>query len=110
MGPASPSTSKATDIERNSGFPLNRIERVTEYQLVFSGGPAPQNEMWQALGEPLFDRMTESLHLGLAAAHALFAPVQAPAMQHVDVLHAGRDALSQANVQWGLALAYDAID
>jgi phosphoribosylformylglycinamidine synthase len=110
LGTVSPWASKATDIARNCGLLLHRIERVTEYQFAFSGGPEPPNDMWQALGEPLFDRMTESLHLGLAAAHALFAPVQAPAMQHVDVLHAGRDALSQANVQWGLALADDEID
>ncbi len=110
MGTVSPWASKASDIARNCGLPLHRIERVTEYQFTFSAGDTPQSPVLEALGEPLYDRMTESLLPGLASAHALFVPVQAPAMQHIDVLQSGREALAQANVQLGLALAEDEID
>ena len=110
LGTVSPWASKATDIARNCGLPLHRIERVTEYQFTFSQGAMPDNTTLMALGEPLYDRMTESLLPGLASSHALFEPVLAPAMQHIDVLQAGRGALVHANVELGLALAEDEID
>ena len=110
LGTVSPWASKATDIARNCGLPLHRIERVTEYRFTFSQGAMPDNTTLMALGEPLYDRMTESLLPGLASSHALFEPVLAPAMQHIDVLQAGRGALVHANVELGLALAEDEID
>ena len=89
LGTVSPWASKATDIARNCGLPLHRIERVTEYRFTFSQGAMPDNTTLMALGEPLYDRMTESLLPGLASSRALFEPVLAPAMQHIDVLQAG---------------------
>ena len=54
--------------------------------------------------------MTESALPSLDAAHALFTPLQAAPMEHVDVLGGGRAALEQANTRFGLALADDEMD
>ncbi len=114
LGTVSPWASKASDIARNCGFAVARIERVVAYRIglrssLFSKptlGPA----QWAAAAALLHDRMTESALASVDAAHALFTPLQAAPMEHVDVLGGGRTALAQANTRFGLALADDEMD
>jgi phosphoribosylformylglycinamidine synthase len=115
LGTVSPWASKATDIARNCGLALRRVERVTEYRLLrkggFFGGPKPLSETQRlALAEVLHDRMTESVGFERDAARALFDEHQGVPMAHVDVLGGGRQALVQANAEFGLALSDDEID
>ncbi|MCZ2292035.1 MAG: phosphoribosylformylglycinamidine synthase [Burkholderiales bacterium] len=115
LGTVSPWASKATDIARNCGLPVRRVERVTEYRLTLEkrllGAARPlTDEERQALAALLHDRMTESVAFERAAARALFTPQPAAALERVDVLGRGREALVQANADWGLALADDEID
>ncbi|ODU10202.1 MAG: phosphoribosylformylglycinamidine synthase [Rubrivivax sp. SCN 71-131] len=115
LGTVSPWASKATDIARNCGLDLRRVERVTEYRLTLEkrllGAARPlSGEEREQLAALLHDRMTESVAFERDAARALFVPQPAPALEHVDVLGRGRDALVQANADWGLALAEDEID
>jgi phosphoribosylformylglycinamidine synthase len=115
LGTVSPWASKATDIARNCGLDLRRVERVTEFRLtlgkrLLGAARLLADEERQALAALLHDRMTESVALEREAARALFEPQPAPALQHVDVLGRGREALAQANADWGLALAEDEID
>ena len=56
------------------------------------------------------DRMTEHVAFERQAAAHLFDAAQAEPLAHVDVLGAGRQALVQANGQFGLALSDDEID
>ena len=119
LGTVSPWASKATDIARNCGFALHRVERVTEYRLTLKagviggllGGPKPldaaERETVAAL---LHDRMTESVAFGREAARHLFDVRAAEPLAHVDVLGAGRGALEAANREFGLALSDDEID
>ena len=96
LGTVSPWASKASDIARNCGFAVARIERVVAYRIglrssLFSKptlGPA----QWAAAAALLHDRMTESALASVDAAHALFTPLQAAPMEHVDVLGGGRAA------------------
>ena len=114
LGTVSPWASKASDIARNCGFAVARIERVVAYRIglrssLFSKptlGPA----QWAAAAALLHDRMTESALASVDAAHALFTPLQAAPMEHVEVLGGGRAALEQANSRFGLALADDEMD
>ena len=114
LGTVSPWASKASDIARNCGFAVARIERVVAYRIglrssLFSKptlGPA----QWAAAAGLLHDRMTESALASVDAAHALFTPLQAAPMEHVEVLGGGRAALEQANSRFGLALADDEMD
>ena len=111
LGTLSPWASKASDIARNCGLPVRRVERAVQYHLTIKGRAKPLDAgMWQALGAVLHDRMTESVLDSREALWQLFVPRQAEPMARVDVLGQGRPALEQANTQWGLALADDEID
>ena len=120
LGTVSPWSSKATDIARNCGLVLHRVERVTEYRLLLKSGlldgmfkvaPKPLSEAeLQACAQLLHDRMTESVAFERDAARQLFDPQPAPPMVHVDVLGQGSSALQAANTEFGLALSGDEID
>ena len=109
LGTISPWASKATDIARNCGFGVHRLERLTRYDLTLPDMQALQDQM-AAIDSVLHDRMTESVWPDIKAALALLSPLAATKMQTVDVLKRGRDALVQANKDSGLALADDEID
>ena len=120
LGTVSPWASKATDIARNCGLVLHRVERVTEYRLQLktgllgdlfgsAGKPLTAPEL-QACAGLLHDRMTESVAFERDAARHLFDAQPAPALAHVDILGTGRHALVAANSEFGLALSDDEID
>ncbi|MDO9285469.1 MAG: phosphoribosylformylglycinamidine synthase, partial [Aquabacterium sp.] len=120
LGTVSPWASKATDIARNCGLALHRVERVTEYRLLLKTGlvsgllgsaarPLTEAEL-QACAALLHDRMTESVAFERDAARHLFDEQAAEPLAHVDVLGAGRAALVAANTEFGLALSGDEID
>jgi phosphoribosylformylglycinamidine synthase len=76
LGTVSPWASKATDIARNCGLALHRIERVTEYRLpearLLGGQAADDADELQACAALLHDRMTESVAFERDAARHLF--------------------------------------
>ncbi len=116
LGTLSPWASKATDIARNCGLVLQRLERVTEYRLQLKKGllgslgkPLSADEL-QACAALLHDRMTESVAFERDAARHLFDARSAEPLAHVDVLGLGRAALDTANATFGLALSSDEID
>ncbi len=117
LGTVSPWASKATDIARNCGLVLHRVERITEFRLTLKAGlfglgarPTLGEAQLSEVASLLHDRMTESALLDRAQAAALFSDVPAAPMEQVDVLAGGRAALEAANVRFGLALADDEID
>ena len=117
LGTVSPWASKASDIARNVGLTLHRLERVTEFVLTLKapllglGAAKPLNdEERAAVAAELHDRMTESVAFDREAARHLFDVQPAAPMAHVDVLGAGRAALVDANTEFGLALSDDEID
>lgn len=114
LGTVSPWASKATDIARNCGLVLHRVERLVEFRIGLRSGllgkASLKPEQLQALAAVLHDRMTEAVVTHRDQARALFTELQAEPMAHVDVLGGGRAALVQANTAWGLALAEDEID
>ena len=68
LGTVSPWASKATDIARNCGLTVHRIERVVEFRLTLEkkllGASRPLADAERhAVGALLHDRMTESLAL-----------------------------------------------
>ncbi len=119
LGTISPWASKATDIARNCGLGVFRVERITEYRIAFKTGllsnvlgsaPELSAEQTARIAALLHDRMTESVFATRAEAEQLFSALEAAPMEFVDVLGGGRAALEAANRQWGLALADDEID
>ncbi|MFN9727451.1 phosphoribosylformylglycinamidine synthase [Acidovorax sp.] len=115
LGTLSPWASKATDIARNCGIAIRRVERITEYRISLKSGLLGRAselnaEQLAEVSALLHDRMTESVVADRSAAAALFTELQPAPMEHVDVLAGGRAALQAANTRFGLALADDEID
>lgn len=115
MGTISPWASKATDIARNCGLDVFRVERITEYRIslksgLLGGTPELSSEQLGQIAALLHDRMTESVFATRAEAEKLFTTLAAQPMEFVDVLGGSRAALEAANKQWGLALADDEIE
>jgi phosphoribosylformylglycinamidine synthase len=117
IGTVSPWASKATDIARNCGLAVQRIERVTLFWL--EPAAASDAAVTRARGQLapaaalLHDRMTESVLFDPARLKDMFHEPTAAALGHVDLLGAGQGAkalLAATNQQLGLALAADEID
>ncbi|CAN7319480.1 phosphoribosylformylglycinamidine synthase [Acidovorax sp. LjRoot118] len=115
LGTLSPWASKATDIARNCGIAIRRVERITEYRValkpgLLGGTPELSADQVAQVAALLHDRMTESVVADRSGAAALFTELQPAPMEHVDVLGGGRAALEAANTRFGLALAEDEIE
>ena len=114
LGTVSPWASKATDIARNCGLAVKRIERITEYRVTLKSGlfgkAALTDEQRSQVAALLHDRMTESVMADRAQAAGLFTELQAAPLATIDVLSRGKAALEKANAEFGLALAVDEID
>jgi phosphoribosylformylglycinamidine synthase len=104
LGTISPWSSKATDIAHNAGLSkIQRIERGIAYYV--SGGKNAE-----ALSAQLHDRMVETVFTALDDAKQLFVRETPRTQTSIDILAGGRDALAQANIELGMALADDEID
>ncbi len=111
VGTVSPWASKASDIARNCGLAVQRLERVTHYRLALAAGSSALTPaQWQACAALLHDRMTESVWPLPEDARRLFDSVAGQPLMRVDVQTHGAAALVQANRELGLALSADEID
>ena len=84
-----------------------RLERGVAYYVEASTLTEAQ---WAAVAAELHDRMMESVFDALEAGEKLFAHHQPTPVTSVDLLGEGRQALIDANLRLGLALADDEID
>ena len=108
-GTISPWSSKATDIAHNCGLQhVRRIERGVAYYLE-SAQPLTADDL-AALKPLLHDRMTEVALSPDDDPAVLFAHAEPAPLATVDVLSGGREALTTANRELGLALSEDEID
>ena len=101
-GTISPWSTKATDIVRNCGLDIDRVERGVRYR--FGGG---SGEALTPLRPLLHDRMTEAVVDDPAA---LFQRYEPRPLRAVPLLRDGREALAEANARWGLALPDEELD
>lgn len=107
-GTISPWSSKATDIAHNCSLAqIARIERGVAYYI---DAPTLSAQQWQQVAGLLHDRMMETVFSSLADAEKLFTHHEPAPVQAVDMLGQGRQALIDANIRLGLALAEDEID
>ena len=114
LGTVSPWASKATDIARNCGLSVKRIERIIEYRVALKSGlfgkAVLADEQRAQVAALLHDRMTETVLADRSRAADLFTELHAAPLQTIDVLAGGKIALEKANSEFGLALAADEID
>lgn len=107
-GTRSPWSSKATDIAHNCDLPqITRLERGLAYYIQ---APQLNESQWSELAALLHDRMTETVLNELQQAEQLFTAHSPKPLQTIDILQGGRQALEDANITLGLALAEDEID
>ncbi|HET6604069.1 MAG TPA: phosphoribosylformylglycinamidine synthase [Xanthomonadaceae bacterium] len=102
LGTISPWASKATDIARNIGLPVRRLERGL--RLLVSGLPVLSGPQGTALLGELHDPMTQSLLQRPEQAADLFVQGTAGPLRHVPLAQ-----LDRANLELGLALSADEI-
>ncbi|WP_333607624.1 phosphoribosylformylglycinamidine synthase [Arsukibacterium sp.] len=108
-GTISPWSSKATDIAHNCGLSnIKRLERGIAYYVQSAVELNPTQR--QQLAALLHDRMMETVFSELTAASALFSQAEPAELSSVDIISGGRQALADANMAMGLALADDEID
>ncbi|WP_438862706.1 phosphoribosylformylglycinamidine synthase [Neptunicella sp.] len=109
LGTISPWASKATDIAHNCGLDsIIRMERGCAYYVT-----SPETlsaAQLQQVAALLHDRMTETVLQDLEQAESLFRHDQPAPLAEVNVLEQGKQALIDANIKLGLALADDEID
>jgi phosphoribosylformylglycinamidine synthase len=107
LGTISPWASKASDIAHNCGLQsIQRLERGIAYYVAGNLSDADA----ELIAAELHDRMTQRVLAKLEQAADLFSHAQPKPMTSVDILEGGREALAQANIDLGLALAEDEID
>ena len=104
-GTISPWSSKATDIAHQCGLTkINRIERGIEYLLATDSTDLP------VISALLHDRMIEQVFDNIDACEVLFESHQPKPVKQIKIDSGGRSALTDANVELGLALSDDEID
>jgi len=107
-GTISPWSTKATDIAHNCGLAdVKRIERGVAYYIQAND---LSQQVIEKLSANLYDRMIESVLLDFNQAESLFDHAEPAKFKSVDILVKGKQALEEANIQMGLALAEDEID
>jgi len=111
LGTISPWSSKATDIAHHCGLDkVRRLERGVIWHFARRDGAALSAAERESLMPLIHDRMTENVLPELSRATELFRETVPAALKIVDVLSGGRDALVQADREYGLALSGDEID
>jgi len=111
LGTISPWSTKATDIARGCGLKqVRRIERGLAWYFARNDGAALTAAEREGLAPLIHDRMTENVLPDFSRAAELFREDAPAALRVVDLLQGGREALKDANRDWGLALSSDEID
>ncbi|MGB2742229.1 MAG: phosphoribosylformylglycinamidine synthase, partial [Cognaticolwellia sp.] len=110
-GTISPWSSKSTDIANNCGLTkVLRLERGLAYY-VSTENSAPLTPAQQStLNNLIHDRMMETIFSDMNQATALFASAEPGELTSIDIEHGGKNALVQANIDLGLALADDEVN
>jgi phosphoribosylformylglycinamidine synthase len=109
VGTESPWSSKATDIVHVCGLDaVRRVERGTVF-FIESDSPLSSADLHE-LAAHLHDRMTESIWTDSLVPDGLFHAAAPRPLRQVVLGEHGREALSRANRQWGLALSSGEID
>ncbi len=110
-GTISPWSSKSTDIAHNCGLDkVIRLERGLSYYITTKHDVNLSNEQQQLLQSFIHDRMMESVFTDLTEATKLFACAEPSTLTIIDIENGGNQALVNANIELGLALAEDEVN
>ena len=107
FGTVSPWASKATDIARQCGLNVLRIERGVQFTWQANKSLTPAQT--QLVIAAIHDRMTETVVNNPEQANELYQTLPDRPLLRIPVLSEGRVALEKANQELGLALSEDEI-
>jgi len=111
FGTVSPWSSKATDIARICGLRnVRRLERAIAYYIGTEGDRALGGAEIERVAARLHDRMTQTVLDSMDGAAGLFSHAEPAPLRTVDIVNGGRNALINANRDFGLALSDDEIE
>ena len=108
LGTVSPWASKATDIARQCGLDVLRIERGVQF--AWKAKKSLSTAQTQLILAALHDRMTETVIESVDDAKALYQLLDDRPLKRIPVLSEGSSALDKANQDLGLALSDDEVD
>ncbi len=108
FGTVSPWASKATEIARQCGLQVLRIERGIRF--TWRSAKALSAGEQALILSAIHDRMTEAVIVELDQAEGLYQSLADTPLKRIAVLAQGEDALQQANADLGLALSPDEIN
>ncbi len=110
-GTISPWSSKSTDIANNCGLAkVIRLERGLAYYIDTENSVDLSPTQQSTLNNLIHDRMMETIFTDMNEATALFASAEPGELTSIDIEHGGKNALVQANIELGLALAEDEVN
>ncbi|MEY8200383.1 MAG: phosphoribosylformylglycinamidine synthase, partial [Colwellia sp.] len=110
-GTISPWSSKSTDIAHNCGLEkVERLERGMAYYITLADNTNLTVDQKTQLSSLLHDRMMESVFNNFADAEQLFTSSEPSRLTAIDIENGGKNALVQANIELGLALADDEVN
>ncbi len=110
-GTISPWSSKSTDIAHNCGLTkVIRLERGLTYYVNTENSTPLTSVQQSTFNQLIHDRMMEAIFSDLNEASALFASAEPGELTSIDIEHGGKNALVQANIELGLALAEDEVN
>uniref|UniRef100_UPI0040487B5D phosphoribosylformylglycinamidine synthase n=1 Tax=Polynucleobacter sp. TaxID=2029855 RepID=UPI0040487B5D len=107
FGTVSPWASKATEIARQCGLPLLRIERGVQFH--WNSTQTVSIAQQDIILAALHDRMTEVVITDANAAAALYQTLDNRPLMRIPLLTEGKTALDHANQELGLALSEDEV-
>ncbi|MBU3582378.1 phosphoribosylformylglycinamidine synthase [Polynucleobacter sp. 15G-AUS-farblos] len=107
FGTVSPWASKATDIARQCGLDVLRIERGIQF--AWKTKKPLNTEQNLLVIAAIHDRMTEVVIQSIAEAEVLYQSLDDRPLKRIPVLSQGRAALDAANQELGLALSDDEV-
>ena len=108
FGTVSPWASKATDIARQCGLKVLRIERGILFS--WKSKKSLSMEQERIVLASIHDRMTETVIASIDEANALYQTLDDRPLTRILVLEQGRAALDKANQELGLALSDDEVE
>ncbi|MGB1262370.1 MAG: phosphoribosylformylglycinamidine synthase [Cognaticolwellia sp.] len=110
-GTISPWSSKSTDIAHNCGLDkIIRLERGLAYYISTENSASLTSQQQSTLNNLIHDRMMETIFADMNDANALFVSAEPGELTSIDIEHGGKNALVQANIELGLALAEDEVN
>ena len=110
IGTISPWSSRATDIIQQCGIDILRIERIKTISFVTNSGKLLTKSDKEAVGQLLYDRMTESIFSDQDDINKLFIHHTPKPLNHININDKGISELQRFNKSEGLALSDDEID